>query len=105
MYTFFIPGNILSPTEMLGNLSCILNDTTPKAEHPLGILTCQSRDDWAKQRTYLEESGNRAVLQNIDSAIFNLVLDDDTIHDDKHKILGHYLHGDGTNRYFTYVYI
>lgn len=103
MYTLFIPGNILSPAEMLGNLHNILNDTTPKAEHPLGILTCQTRDEWARQRTHLEESGNRDVLQKIDSAIFNLVLDTETIHDDKHKILGHYLHSDGTNRYLTFT--
>lgn len=80
-----------------------MNDDTPKAEHPLGVLTCQNRDVWATQHTYLDESGNRDVLQKIDSAIFNLVLDDETIHDNKHKILHHYLHGDGTNRYFLVI--
>lgn len=100
MHSLFISGNLLSPTEILGNLSQILNDTTPKADHPIGVLTCQNRDDWAIQRTHLDESGNRDVLQKIDSAIFNLVLDDEIINDNKHKILHHYLHGDGTNRYF-----
>lgn len=98
MYSLLISGNLLTPMEILGNLSCILSDNTPKAEHPLGVLTCQNRNDWATQRMHLEESGNRDVLQKIDSAIFNLVLDDETIHDNKHKILHHYLHGDGTNR-------
>ncbi|XP_026315545.1 carnitine O-palmitoyltransferase 2, mitochondrial [Hyposmocoma kahamanoa] len=93
-------GNLLTPTEILGNLSSILNDNTPKAEYPLGVLTCQNRDEWATQRIHLQESGNGDVLQKIDSAIFNLVLDDETIHDNKHKILHHYLHGDGTNRWF-----
>lgn len=104
MFSLFISGNLLTPTEMLGNLSSILNDNTPKAEHPLGVLTCQNRDEWAAQRTHLEESGNGDVLQKIDSAIFNLVLDDETIHDNKHKILHHYLHGDGNNRYFLLVF-
>ncbi|KAI5636156.1 choline/Carnitine o-acyltransferase domain-containing protein [Phthorimaea operculella] len=93
-------GNLLSPTELLGNLSKIMNDTTPKAEHPLGILTTQNRDEWAKQRCHLAETGNGESLKKIDSAIFNLVLDDEAIHNDKHKILKHYLHGDGANRWF-----
>lgn len=83
---------------MLGNLCKIINDNTAKAEHPLGILTTQNRDVWAKQRAYLEAGGNSEALNKIDSAIFNLVLDDDEINDDKHKILRKYLHDDGLNR-------
>ncbi|CAG9578903.1 unnamed protein product [Danaus chrysippus] len=93
-------GNILSPTEILGNMSQIMEDKTPKAEYPLGILTTQNRDVWAKQRTYLEENGNQETLRKIDSAIFNIVLDDETIDGNKHKILTNYLHGDGLNRWF-----
>ncbi|XP_049868322.1 carnitine O-palmitoyltransferase 2, mitochondrial [Pectinophora gossypiella] len=93
-------GNLLSPTEILGNLNKIMNDSAPKAEYPLGILTSQNRDEWAQQRAHLEETGNRQALQKIDSAIFNLVLDEEAIHEDKHKILKHYLHGDGLNRWF-----
>ncbi|XP_075974466.1 carnitine palmitoyltransferase 2 [Anticarsia gemmatalis] len=93
-------GNLLSPLEMLGNLSKIMNDNTPKAEHPLGILTTQNRDEWAKQREYLEATGNSETLKKIDSAIFNLVLDSDEIQEDKHKILKKYLHDDGLNRWF-----
>ncbi|KAM3963750.1 carnitine palmitoyltransferase 2 [Aphomia sociella] len=93
-------GNILSPAELLGNLRKIMNDNTPKAEHPLGILTCQNRDVWAVQRKHLEDTGNLESLRKIDSAIFNLVLDDIVIEDNKHKILEHYLHGEGTNKWF-----
>ncbi|OWR54649.1 Carnitine O-palmitoyltransferase 2 [Danaus plexippus plexippus] len=93
-------GNILSPTEILGNMSQIMEDKTPKAEYPVGILTTQNRDVWAKQRIYLEENGNQETLKKIDSAIFNIVLDDETIDDNKHKILTNYLHGDGLNRWF-----
>lgn len=97
---FDTDGNILSPSELLGNLSKILNDNTPKADHPLGILTSQNRDVWATQRAHLESIGNQETLRKIDSAIFNLVLDDILIEDDKHRILQNFLHGDGTNRWF-----
>ncbi|KOB72249.1 Carnitine O-palmitoyltransferase 2, mitochondrial, partial [Operophtera brumata] len=80
-------GNLLSPSELLGNLSKIVNDSTPKPEHPLGVLTCQNRDVWATQRAHLEETGNKDALHKIDSAIFNLVLDDDVLKGDKHKLL------------------
>lgn len=83
---------------MLGNLSRIMNDNTPASEHPLGILTTQNRDEWAKQRAHLESTGNTEVLRKIDSAIFNLILDDDKIYDDKRVLLKKYLHSDGKNR-------
>ncbi|CAG9129159.1 unnamed protein product [Plutella xylostella] len=93
-------GNLLSPTELLANLKHIMDDNSPVSEHPLGVLTCQNRDEWARQRTHLEETGNTEALNKIDSAIFNLILDEETIHDDKHSILKQYLHADGTNRWF-----
>ncbi|XP_047986179.1 carnitine O-palmitoyltransferase 2, mitochondrial [Leguminivora glycinivorella] len=93
-------GNILAPTEILANLNKIISDNTPAAEHPLGVLTCQNRDEWARQRAHLEQNGNKEVLNKIDSAIFNLVLDDEIIGDSKHALLKNYLHGDGLNRWF-----
>ncbi|XP_028177897.1 carnitine O-palmitoyltransferase 2, mitochondrial [Ostrinia furnacalis] len=102
-YTFDVldaNGNLLSPGELLGNLHQILNDNTPQADHPLGILTCQNRDLWAKQRTHIENIGNKDAFHKIDTAIFNLVLDNEILTDDKHKLLKHYLHGDGLNRWF-----
>ncbi|XP_037975132.2 carnitine O-palmitoyltransferase 2, mitochondrial [Plutella xylostella] len=93
-------GNLLSPTELLANLKHIMDDNSPVSEHPLGVLTCQNRDEWARQRTHLEETGNTEALNKIDSAIFNLILDEETILDDKHSILKQYLHADGTNRWF-----
>lgn len=98
-------GNLLLPSEILANLSKILNDNTPKAEYPLGVLTTQNRDEWAKQRIHLEEIGNHDVLRKIDTAIFNLVLDDVTIENNKHKILSEFLHSDGTNRSTLYIFI
>lgn len=95
---YCVSGILLSPTELLGNLNKIITDPAPKTDHPVGILTCQNRDTWAKQRAHLEEIGNGEVLRKIDSAIFNLILDDDSLGDDKHKLLKKYLHDDGTNR-------
>lgn len=102
-YTFDVldsDGNLLTPAEILGNLNKIINDNAARSEHPLGILTTQNRDEWAKQRKHLEEIGNSQVLHKIDSAIFNLILDEDVLHDDKHRILRKYLHDDGLNRWF-----
>lgn len=102
-YTFDLfdaNGNLLSPAEILGNLSQIVGDNTPFTDHPIGVLTSQNRDKWAKQRAYLEATGNKDVLHKIDTAIFNLVLDNEVLRDDKHQILKHYLHGDGLNRWF-----
>lgn len=83
----------------MANLKEIMSDNTPEETHPIGILTSQNRDEWARQRKHLEATGNAEVLKKIDSAIFNLVLDDSVINNDKHKILSHYLHGDGLNRW------
>jgi hypothetical protein len=98
LHLIIISDNLLSPAEILGNLHQIVNDNTPFPEHPLGILTCQDRDKWAKQRSHIEATGNKDALHKIDSALFNLVLDNDSLQEDKHKILKHYLHGDGLNR-------
>lgn len=87
----------MAPSELLGNLSKILNDNTPPTQFPLGVLTCQNRDIWAKQRAHLEAQ-NHEALRKIDSALFNLILDDVAIDDNKHKILKEFLHSDGTNR-------
>ncbi|RVE42779.1 hypothetical protein evm_012563 [Chilo suppressalis] len=97
---FDVNGNLLSPGEILGNLTKIVNDATPFNDYPVGVLTCQNRDTWAKQRDYLEATGNKNVLHKIDTGILNLVLDKEVLNDDKHQILKHFLHGDGLNRWF-----
>ncbi|XP_050664964.1 carnitine O-palmitoyltransferase 2, mitochondrial [Leptidea sinapis] len=102
-YTFDVldnDGNLLSPAEILGNLHKIMTDQRKSADFPLGVLTSQNRDLWAMQRAHLEDTGNSDTLRQIDTAIFNLILDEDSIDDDKNKILKLYLHGDGTNRWY-----
>lgn len=76
-----------------------MEDQRPAAEYPVGILTTQDRDVWASQRHHLSQQvGNEKIIKLIDSAIFNLVLDDEEMGDDKIKVLRNYLHSDGCNR-------
>lgn len=93
-------GNIASPNDILACMKYISADPTPPAEHAIGVLTTRNRDAWAKNRQKLLDLGNASVLEAIDSSIFNLTLDLETIGDDFHKLVKHFLHADGTNRWF-----
>ncbi|XP_069693874.1 carnitine O-palmitoyltransferase 2, mitochondrial [Periplaneta americana] len=93
-------GNILHPTDLLACMKYILDDTTPPAEYPIGILTAENRDTWAKAREHLETIGNSDVLNMIDSGIFTLCFDDCEIADNLQFLLEHFLHSDGRNRWF-----
>lgn len=79
-------------------LKYILDDTTPPAEHPIGVLTTENRNTWAKARQHLENIGNVDVLSLIDSGIFTLCFDDVEIAGDLYLLLRHFLHSDGQNR-------
>ncbi|XP_077292463.1 carnitine palmitoyltransferase 2 [Arctopsyche grandis] len=93
-------GNIIEPSQILSRLNYIMSDTRPPNEHPVGILTTQDRDVWASQRHHLLQIGNEKVLKHIDTALFNLVLDDETMDGDDKKVIRNFLHGDGKNRWF-----
>lgn len=75
-----------------------MSDTRPPNEHPVGILTTQDRDVWASQRHHLLQIGNEKIIKLIDTALFNLVLDDETMDGDDKKVIRNFLHGDGKNR-------
>lgn len=93
-------GNILQPTDLLACLKYILDDKTPPSEHPIGVLTTEDRNTWAKARQHLENIGNVDVLSLIDSGIFTLCFDDVEIAGDLNFLLCHFLHSDGCNRWF-----
>lgn len=97
------PGNILPPSEILNNLSSILNSSDPVAPHPIGVLTTEHREVWAAARSHLESLGNSQMLDKIDTSIMSLVLDDDSPRTDTVQLLQEYLHGDGTNRFVFIV--
>ncbi|KAJ8683208.1 hypothetical protein QAD02_019000 [Eretmocerus hayati] len=93
-------GKIVSPKTIAACLKSILADQRPKTETPIGILTATNRDEWADVRSHLIELGNKDILTKIDSAVFVLVLDDEIIGSDEHKLLRNYLHGGAENRWF-----
>lgn len=98
-------GNILPASILFARLKSILNDDASSSlnPYPVGIFTCENRDKWADIRSHMNSiQGNKEAFGLIDSALFNLVLDEDEIADDPKKIVRHYLHGTGKNRYIFY---
>ncbi|XP_053718488.1 carnitine O-palmitoyltransferase 2, mitochondrial [Synchiropus splendidus] len=102
MYVFDVvdrDGNLVTPAEIQSHLKYILSDQTPAADHPLGVLTSENRDVWAGLRQKLLAAGNEENLKLVDSAVFCLCLDDETMKDPIH-ISHTMLHGDGCNRWY-----
>lgn len=89
----------MPPSDLLSCVDYILKDNSPAAEFPIGVLTSENRDVWAKVREELVAQGNGDTLNAIDSSIFNLALDDEVLGNDRDKLLRNYLHSDGTNRW------
>ncbi|XP_072181875.1 carnitine O-palmitoyltransferase 2, mitochondrial-like [Diadema setosum] len=103
-YTFDVideDGNIVSPAVIHANLQHILNDTAARPDHPWGYLTAENRDVWARVRQQIVDSseGNARTLDEIDSAVFCLCLDD-TSPDDAEGMTRNMLYGDGAYRWF-----
>ncbi|XP_042339647.1 carnitine O-palmitoyltransferase 2, mitochondrial [Plectropomus leopardus] len=92
-------GNLVKPAEIQSHLNYILSDPTPAPAFPLGLLTSENRDVWAGCRDKLISAGNAEDLKIVDSALFCLSLDDETMKDHIH-ISHNMLHGDGCNRWY-----
>ncbi|XP_035031628.2 carnitine O-palmitoyltransferase 2, mitochondrial [Hippoglossus stenolepis] len=102
MYMFDIvdrDGNLVKPAEIQSHLQYILSDPTPAPAFPIGVLTSENRDVWAGVREKLIAAGNAEKLNRVDSAIFCLSLDDDSVQDHSH-LCRNMLHGDGCNRWY-----
>lgn len=102
MYVFDIvdgDGNLVKPAEIQSHLKYVLSDQTPAPAFPLGVLTSENRDEWARLRDKLVAAGNGDALEVIDSAVFCLCLDDEAMRDHIH-ISHNMLHGDGCNRWY-----
>lgn len=94
-------GNIESPEILLARFQHVLSDNRPPAENPLGMLTTENRDTWAKIRYHLSEIGNEKPLRTVDSALFCLCLDDSTIDPERPiPMIRNFLFGEGNNRWF-----
>ncbi|KAF3835678.1 hypothetical protein F7725_028236 [Dissostichus mawsoni] len=102
MYIFDVvdkDGNLVEPAEIQSHLKYILSDSAPTAAFPLGVLTSENRDVWAGLRNKLVAAGNAEDLWVVDSALFCLSLDDESMTDHIH-ISHNMLHGDGCNRWY-----
>jgi len=88
---------MLKPGEIYACLDYIQKDAVAPAQHPIGFLTSENRDRWAAARQLLVQD-NREQIEAIDSALFNLVLDDVSTGEDRQKITKTFLHGNGANR-------
>ncbi|XP_072246358.1 carnitine O-palmitoyltransferase 2, mitochondrial [Leuresthes tenuis] len=102
MYVFDVvdrDGNLVKPAEIHSHLKYILSDSTPAPAFPLGVLTSENRDVWAGLRDKLLAAGNAEDLRIVDSALFCLCLDDESMRDHIH-ISHNMLHGDGCNRWY-----
>ncbi|XP_067838411.1 carnitine O-palmitoyltransferase 2, mitochondrial-like [Heptranchias perlo] len=92
-------GDILHPSEIQKSLQYILQGESPPPEFPLGYLTTEERDTWARARQELVDLGNKESLQQVDGAIFCLCLDDSWVEDET-ELTHTMLHGYGANRWF-----
>ncbi|CAL8077711.1 unnamed protein product [Orchesella dallaii] len=96
-------GNILPISVLMGSLEFILNDQTPPAKDPIGVMTTENRNKWADVREHLVTSSlrNQNSLAMIDTALFVLSLDEEELGEaDPLRVTRQYLHSDGTNRWF-----
>ncbi|KAJ3622693.1 hypothetical protein MTP99_018979 [Tenebrio molitor] len=82
------------------NIKFILNDNIETNKFPIGVFTTLDRNKWATIRHNLAENGNETQLKIIDSALFNVCLDDNDVGNDPYDVTRQFLHGDGSNRWF-----
>ena len=70
-------GNLREPSYYLSVINTILqHGLTGGQSQGIGALTSADRDSWTKARNRLVALGNEALLEEIDSAIITLCLDD-----------------------------
>lgn len=94
-------GNILPAQVIYSNLKSIVDENAPRPDHEISYLTSEERDIWAEAREHLVQTGNVSQLTAIDSAIFCLVLEDQTPDlNDVNGMTKLFLYGDGGNRWF-----
>ncbi|KAM7352815.1 carnitine palmitoyltransferase 2 [Cochliomyia hominivorax] len=101
-------GNIEPAKEILARLNAViqLDETKSANEEPLGVLTADERNEWARIRQYVVKNAvNSALLtEQVDNALFCVCLDTkkDPVYEENNPVpvLKHLLAGKGTNRWF-----
>lgn len=99
-------GNIEPAKEILARLNAVikLDETKTVNEVPLGVLTADERNEWARIRQHIvKNSVNEALLRDqLDSALFCVCLDtkEDPVYEENNPVpvLKHLLAGKGHNR-------
>ena len=99
-------GNIEPAKEILARLNAVvkLDEMKQPAEVPLGILTADERNEWARIRQYVVKNSLNSSLLNeqIDKALFCVCLDtnEDPVYEENNPVpvLKNLLAGKGTNR-------
>lgn len=73
---------------MINNrLGAIFDRNDGENDHALGHLTAENRDTWAGLRNHLLSFGNNAAnLEQVDSALFAVCLDNDATYDDDNPV-------------------
>ncbi|XP_068949392.1 carnitine O-palmitoyltransferase 2, mitochondrial-like [Petaurus breviceps papuanus] len=92
-------GNIVKSSEIHAHLKYILSDESPTPEFPVGYLTSENRNTWAKLRKELLTNGNEEAISLVETAIFSLCLDDFSV-TDIDQLVQTLHHGEGMNRWF-----
>lgn len=95
----------MPPADILARFKYILDQQLSPAEHPLGVMTTENRDEWAKLRNNLlaTSAENAKALHAIDSALFCLCLDDQSYSIEPKNmapLVRDALCSNGTNRWF-----
>jgi carnitine O-palmitoyltransferase 2 len=93
-------NDIVPASQIMENIKFILNDNIETNKFPIGVFTTLDRNKWATIRHNLAENGNETQLKIIDSALFNVCLDDNDVGNDPYDVTRQFLHGDGSNRWF-----
>lgn len=93
-------GNILPAGDIQACLRFILEKDLSANVESLGVLTGGGRAEWAAAREHILsiDESNWKSIRDVDSAIFALCLDDDTVGEDPKVGMRKFLHGDGFNR-------
>nr|CCA26921.1 choline/Carnitine Oacyltransferase putative [Albugo laibachii Nc14] len=88
---------LLTFEEIKTQIEMILDDTSGEAS-PIGLLTAQNRDTWARQRAILLSDGNKEALEAIESGVLLLSLEEDAPAS-RQEIARALWHGNGRNRF------
>ncbi|CAK8671477.1 unnamed protein product [Clavelina lepadiformis] len=93
-------GGIIDAATVKACLNDILADKRPPPDHSVAYMTSTNRDTWCRVREHLLSIGNAEMLEEVDSAIFCLVLDDKKDIESPNEAVDVFLHGDGASRWF-----